>query len=74
MSGGGFLMDNIILYSTHCPKCNILEKKLKDKNIHYEEINDVDDMLNKGITEVPILYINGENYSFGEAVKYINSI
>ena len=31
----------IILYSTHCPRCNVLEKKLKTKNISYEEINDL---------------------------------
>ena len=24
-------MDTIILYTTHCPKCEVLEKKLKQK-------------------------------------------
>ena len=32
---------NVILYSTHCPKCCVLEKKLKQKNISYDEVNDI---------------------------------
>lgn len=66
--------DRIILYSTHCPKCTILEKKLKDKGVIYDEVNDVDYMVKLGFTEVPILSANGNNYGFGEAVKYINNL
>lgn len=62
----------VILYSTHCPKCKILETKLKQKNIHYEECNDVDDMLSKGIQSVPMLEIDGELLDFGKAVKWVN--
>ena len=29
-------MDKITFYSTHCPKCVVLEKKLKEKNIDYK--------------------------------------
>ena len=29
----------VVFYSTHCPKCNILEKKLKQANIEYTENN-----------------------------------
>ena len=42
-------MAKIILYSTNCPKCNVLEKKLQSKNIDFEICNDVDLMLSKGI-------------------------
>ena len=31
----------IKMYSTHCPKCKILETKLKQKNIEYEECTDI---------------------------------
>lgn len=64
-------MDNIILYSTHCPKCNILEKKLKEKNISYTEVNDVDEMLNKGFTEMPMLEVNGHIFDFVGAIKWV---
>ena len=32
---------DIILYSTGCPKCKILKKKLEDKNIDYVESDDI---------------------------------
>lgn len=66
-------MDKIILYSTHCPKCNILEKKLKEKGISYTEVNDVDEMLGKGFTEVPMLAVNDRIMRFNEAVKWAMS-
>ena len=27
----------IILHSTHCPKCEVLKKKMVEKNIDFEE-------------------------------------
>lgn len=66
--------EKIILYSTHCPKCTILEKKLKDKGVPYSEINDANEMIKKGFTEVPMLLVNGAVYNFGEAIKWVNNI
>lgn len=65
--------EKIILYSTHCPKCIILEKKLKDKGVTYDEVNDVDYMVNLGFTEVPMLVVNDRIMGFNEAVKWIMS-
>ena len=33
-------MDKVVLYSTGCPKCKILEQKLNMKSIPYEKTND----------------------------------
>ena len=33
---------NIVLYTTFCPKCKVLEKKLQQKDIVYEVVADVD--------------------------------
>ena len=63
---------NIILYSTHCPKCEVLEKKLKSKNIIYTEVNDVNVMLEKGFTQVPILECDGILMDFKKANDWIN--
>ena len=63
----------IVLYSTHCPKCEVLEKKLKAKNIEYEEVNDVDIMLNKGYTNIPVLEIDGKSMDFKTANDWINN-
>lgn len=62
----------IKMYSTHCPKCKILETKLNQKNIEYEECNDVDEMLSKGIETVPVLEVDGQLLDFGNAVKWVN--
>lgn len=62
---------NIVLYSTHCPKCKILESRLKENNIEYEEVNDVNLMVDKGFTAVPMLEVDGVIYNFKEAVKWI---
>lgn len=63
----------VVFYSTHCPKCNVLEKKLKQANIEYTEINDVGTMLAKGMTSAPNLEVDGKLMGFTEAVEWINS-
>lgn len=65
--------DKIILYSTHCPKCEVLKKKLAEKEITYTENNSVDEMLALGITEVPVLGIDGELKNFSAAVAWLNN-
>ncbi len=64
----------VIFYSTHCPKCTILEKKLKDKGIEYEEINDKQTMIDKGFMQVPMLEVDGVTMNYIEAVKWINTL
>ena len=63
----------VVFYSTHCPKCSVLEKKLKQANIEYTEINDVGTMLAKGMTSAPNLEVDGKLMVFTEAVEWINS-
>lgn len=62
----------IILYSTNCPKCKILEKKLTEKNIKFTKNNNVIDMTELGIDQVPVLSIDGKLLRFVEANKWIN--
>jgi len=61
----------VILYSTGCPKCNVLKKKLSEKDITYEEFTSVDDMLSMGIKEVPMLGVGEKLMSFKESVDWI---
>lgn len=61
-----------ILYTTHCPKCSVLEKKLKSKNIDFEICDDVDLMLSKKIQQAPYLEIDNKLMNFSEAIKWIN--
>ena len=64
----------IIFYSTHCPRCRVLEMKLKQKNIQYQTNTNVDEMLDKGIKEAPMLEVNGQLLNFAAAVKWINGL
>ena len=66
-------MDALTLFTTGCPKCIILKKKLEQKEIAYEENTNVDEMRQLGINEVPVLTVNGDLLSFKEANKWINS-
>ena len=65
-------MDNIILYTTHCPKCNILKAKLDEKNISYTEYDNIDFMKDMGITTVPVLNVNNKLLEFKSAVDWVN--
>ena len=62
----------ITVYSTHCPKCQTIETKLKMKHIEYTINDNVDDMLKKGFKSAPMLDIDGEILDFGQAIKWIN--
>jgi glutaredoxin len=65
-------MENkIVLYSTGCPKCKILEKKLGEKNMVYEKVTDTDVMIKRGFQSVPMLEVDGNTMEFGDAVRWI---
>lgn len=66
-------MNKIILYSNNCPRCKILKRKLDDNKINYEIIDDVDTMIDKGLSTVPVLEINGRMLDFKEAVEWVNN-
>lgn len=70
-------MDNIKLYSTQCPKCRVITKKLEQKNIAFIEINCKEDtssieMLSaKGFKSMPVLQVGNEYFDFMKANKWI---
>lgn len=67
-------MDNIIIYSTHCPKCNVLTNKLNSKKIQYKEVTDIDEMQKLGLMSVPYLSVDGKLLDFAAANKWINEV
>jgi glutaredoxin len=64
--------DIYILYSTGCPKCEVLKKKLAEKGVQYTENNSVDEMLTLGIEAVPVLKVNDRLLDFKGAVDWVN--
>lgn len=62
-----------ILYSTGCPKCNVLKKKLAEKNIEFEENNSVEEMLLLSIVHVPMLQVEDKIMNYKESVEWVNN-
>lgn len=63
----------IILYSTGCPKCRVIENKLIEKNIKFQKVNDKEEMIKKDILNVPVLEIGNTIMGFVEANTWINN-
>ena len=64
----------ITLYTTHCPKCNVLQQKLNNKNIEFKICDDIDYMLYLNIQQAPYLKVDDKLMDFSEAIKWVNEI
>ena len=64
-------MNQVVLYSNHCVHCKVLEDLLKKHNIKYSVVDDVNTMLNLGLTHMPVLEIDGKFMQFKDAYNYI---
>lgn len=65
---------DIKFFTTHCPKCAILKKKLDAKNLPYTEMEDVDEMVKLGLKSAPALQIDNEKImNFSESIAWINN-
>lgn len=64
----------VILYSTNCPRCSVLEKKLSLANISYKLVTDADLMVEKGFTSVPMLEVDGKVMDFKSAIEWVNNM
>ena len=63
----------VIMYTTHCPQCKVLEKMLNDKKIEYTLNTDINIMKSKGIQSVPYLEVEGELKNFKESMEWIRN-
>ncbi|WP_024347451.1 glutaredoxin family protein [Lacrimispora indolis] len=63
----------VILYSTHCPKCEVLKKKLVSNGIDFDEVNDIKIMVEMGFMTAPVLDVDGEFMNFSDANRWINT-
>lgn len=64
----------VVFYTIGCPKCRVLESKLKTKKVVFEECRDIEIMQEKGFKNAPMLEVDGTVMSFAEAVKWINNL
>lgn len=66
----------VILYSTDCPKCKVLESKLKEKNIAFDLVTGeeaINSIQEKGYMTAPLLSVDDDTMDFGKAVKWVNA-
>ena len=64
----------ITLYTTGCPRCMVLERKMDEKGIEYEKVTDQQCMIDKGFFTVPMLEKDDQTLNFSEAINWINNL
>lgn len=62
-----------ILYSTNCPKCNTLKKKMEMSKIDFEVNTNQDDIKALGISSAPVLVVDGVVMDFAKAVDWVRN-
>ncbi len=61
----------VILYSTHCPCCEVLERGLRAASIPYETVTDTRKMIDLGMTHVPMLSVDGKMMNYLTALAWL---
>lgn len=61
----------VILYSTGCPQCKILEQLLNKKKIIFKIEDDVEKMKRLGFTTLPMLKVEENIFNFKEAFQWV---
>ena len=60
----------IKFYSTNCPRCHVLQKKMDNKNIQYEIHTDTQEMVELGLVNAPALLLeNGQLLDFKKSIE-----
>lgn len=65
-------MDNVILYSNHCVKCDILKEILDNKNIKYFVEDNIEKLKELNFTHMPMLKVDDKILNFKEAFSYLS--
>ena len=63
--------DTIKLYTTHCPKCKVVEQLLNKKGLDYTTEDDIEKMMALGLQSAPALEADGRLMDFSEAVRWL---
>lgn len=64
----------VVFYSTHCPRCEVLSKKMEKKGITFTEVNDVKEMRQLGFMSVPMLSVDGQIMDFSASIEWLDSL
>ncbi len=61
----------VVLYTTGCPRCRVLEMKLEAAGIPYTKVEDEQVMIDRGFLSAPMLEADGAVMTFKEAADWI---
>ena len=68
-------MESVIFFTLHCPKCNVLQTLMTQKNIVFNVVDDKDTVLAEAdkynIRSAPFALINGECYDTKKLQEWI---
>lgn len=67
-------MMRVTLYTTHCPKCRVIEKKLAQAGVEYIEVSDVQEMTKLGFRSAPMLDVDGKIMDFMDANRWLKNL
>lgn len=63
----------ILYHQQGCGMCKAVEMLLERKGIEYDSCENVEEMIQKGITATPTLEVDGQRFVKKECLDYINS-
>lgn len=63
----------VTLYSTGCPKCQVLEKKLIKDGIEFSVSDDINELIEKGFMSAPILKVDDKFLEFKDAIDWLKN-
>lgn len=62
----------IVLYSNHCPCCEVLKVRLDEASVSYTINSNTNEMLAQGITHLPMLSVDGNMMNYPAALAWLN--
>lgn len=63
----------VTLYSTNCPRCKVLEKKMERAGVAFEVNTSVDEMIALGMRQAPMLKVDDELLDFAAANAWLDN-
>ena len=64
----------VVFYTIGCPQCLLVERKLTEKWIPYDEKNDIEEMISLGFKHAPILVVDDKVMGVKDALNWIKTI
>lgn len=64
----------ITLYTIECGVADILKKKLTQKGIEFEVVDDIEIFRQLKIDDVPVLKVENQLLGFTQAIEWVNNV